>query len=112
MRMCFGRRLLCCAAHSFRWDCGWELCAVFRGPRPGRFALVRHKRPAGGIYWEMNLARELQAHFEWLRLSSSSMVESTSCAWRLTNRKFHQGTAGLDINLLPPGRARGVFLRG
>jgi len=54
----------------------------------------------------------LHPHFEWLRLLLLSIVELTLCAWRLTNRKFYQGTAGLDINLLPPGRARGVFLGG
>jgi hypothetical protein len=91
MRMCSGRRLWYCAAYSGCVGTVVGNCAPSSADRPGRFALVRHKRRAGGIDLEMNLAWELHRHFEWLRLSSSSIVELTSCAWGSRTWSFING---------------------
>jgi len=117
MRMCFGRPLSYCGAYSGSVGPCWELCAVFfrssqneRGPR-GISNRLRYGTcsPAAHGYEHYTA---IFPHFELLRLSSSSIVELTSCARRLANREFHPGAAGLDINLLPPGRARAVFRQG
>jgi hypothetical protein len=111
MRMCSGRRLLYCAAYSGCVGTVVGNCAPSSADRPGRFALVRHKRRAGDIDLEMNLAWELHRHFEWLRLSSSSIVNS------LRVRGAHElGVSSTDAWLRRQSAAARegprVFLRG
>jgi hypothetical protein len=118
MRMCFGRPLSYCAACSGSVGTVAGNCApsssdrlkMSGGPR-GISNRLRYGTgsPAAHGYEHYTA---IFPHFELLRLSSSSIVELTSRARRLANREFHPGTAGLDINLLPPGRARAVFRQG